>query len=185
MEEIVSPSCSVGARKYFASSWATLSGLGAFDLLLRFAGQRYDAETGLYYNYFRDYDPSIGRYAQSDPMGFAGSLNTYTYVVANPIGLVDALGNIPHMPGLQAPNLSGDDADLPPSDSGDAGKTTSGSCPPESSCKTIIDIETGYPPYCPAGCFRRAGRVTVLTCSPYVRQIKPGCFCSATIGVKG
>jgi len=45
------------------------SGLGAFDLLLRLPGQRYDKETGLHYNYFRDYDPSVGRYGESDPTG--------------------------------------------------------------------------------------------------------------------
>jgi len=47
---------------------------------VRFPGQYYDAETGLYYNYFRDYDPSIGRYIESDPIGLMGGLNTYTYV---------------------------------------------------------------------------------------------------------
>src|SRR5262245_28009111 len=44
---------------------------------LRFPGQLYDAETGLYYNYFRDYDPAIGRYIESDPIGLEGGLNTY------------------------------------------------------------------------------------------------------------
>ena len=53
------------------------SGLGAFDLPLRPPGQRYDAETGLHYNYFRDYDPSTGRYVQSDPTGLQGGLDTY------------------------------------------------------------------------------------------------------------
>ena len=36
------------------------SGLGVFSFNLRFPGQYYDAETGLHYNYFRDYDPSVG-----------------------------------------------------------------------------------------------------------------------------
>jgi RHS repeat-associated protein len=30
---------------------------------------RFDAETGLHYNYFRDYDPAIGRYVEPDPIG--------------------------------------------------------------------------------------------------------------------
>ena len=34
---------------------------------LRFPGQYYDTESGLHYNYFRDYDPQTGRYVQSDP----------------------------------------------------------------------------------------------------------------------
>jgi RHS repeat-associated protein len=48
----------------------------AFDLPLRLPGQRYDAETGLHYNYFRDYDPSLGIYKQSDLIGLRGGLNT-------------------------------------------------------------------------------------------------------------
>src|SRR3970040_2182403 len=64
----------------------------AFDLPLRLAGQRYDAETGLHYNYFRDYDPSLGRYGESDPVGLHGGLNTYLYVRAAPLSLIDPKG---------------------------------------------------------------------------------------------
>jgi len=59
---------------------------------LRFPGQYFDEETGLHYNYFRDYDPSTGRYSQSDPIGLAAGLNTYGYVSGGPLGLVDPLG---------------------------------------------------------------------------------------------
>jgi RHS repeat-associated protein len=66
----------------------------AFDLPLRLPGQRYDTETGLYYNYFRDYDPSIGRYGESDPIGLAGGVNTYAYVSGSPLMYVDPSGQL-------------------------------------------------------------------------------------------
>jgi RHS repeat-associated protein len=59
---------------------------------LRFPGQVYDAVTGLHYNYFRDYDPSTGRYVESDPIGLKGGVNTYGYVLQNPVEWADATG---------------------------------------------------------------------------------------------
>jgi RHS repeat-associated protein len=59
---------------------------------LRFPGQYYDAETGLHYNYFRDYSPQTGRYVQSDPIGLAGGINTFGYVGGNPMSKIDPLG---------------------------------------------------------------------------------------------
>ncbi|WP_425502906.1 RHS repeat-associated core domain-containing protein [Pseudomarimonas arenosa] len=59
---------------------------------LRFPGQYYDQESGLHYNYFRDYDPSTGRYIESDPIGLNGGVSLYAYVSGSPLGLIDRLG---------------------------------------------------------------------------------------------
>ena len=59
---------------------------------LRFPGQREDSDTGLVYNYFRDYDPSIGRYIEGDPLGLDAGINLYAYAGDEPIDAVDFSG---------------------------------------------------------------------------------------------
>ncbi|HWZ63623.1 MAG TPA: RHS repeat-associated core domain-containing protein [Steroidobacteraceae bacterium] len=68
------------------------SGLGTFSYNLRFPGQYYQAETGLNQNYNRDYDPLVGRYVESDPIGLTGGINTYAYVSDDPSKLSDPSG---------------------------------------------------------------------------------------------
>ncbi|EPJ48895.1 MAG: hypothetical protein OFPI_27200 [Osedax symbiont Rs2] len=59
---------------------------------LKFPGQYKADETGYSQNYFRDYDASLGRYIQSDPIGLSGGVNSFAYVGGNPVGAVDLEG---------------------------------------------------------------------------------------------
>lgn len=63
--------------------------------LFGFAGEQYDAETGLYYLRARYYDPVWGRFTQPDPIGpapGAGHESTYLYAGGSPLAYVDPTG---------------------------------------------------------------------------------------------
>ena len=72
---------------------ATLPYLFGFDLA--FPGQKRDRETGKHYNYFRDYDPAVGRYVESDPIGLKGGINTFGYALQRPAAVYDPRGGHP------------------------------------------------------------------------------------------
>jgi RHS repeat-associated protein len=83
------------------------------EVLLRFPGHYYDAPTGLHYNRFRYYDPTLGRYLQPDRLGTVGATNPYAYA-ANPLRQVDLRGDC-ETDGTAAPakksNEQGDEAE--------------------------------------------------------------------------
>jgi RHS repeat-associated protein len=60
-----------------------------------FTGRRYDSEAGLYYYRARYYAHDIGRFLQTDPVGYDDSMNLYQYCLNNPINLVDPYGELP------------------------------------------------------------------------------------------
>lgn len=66
---------------------------------LRLPGQYEDAETGLHYNWNRYYDPQIGRYITSDPIGLRGGINLFLYSESSPLNFVDPEGLIKHTTG--------------------------------------------------------------------------------------
>lgn len=84
---------------------------------LRWPGHYHDPETGLHCNRWRYYDPALGRYLQSDPIGYGGSdVNLHSYC-ANPLVQVDVLGlshpgNTEKAAGAHA--ADGDGAERPP-----------------------------------------------------------------------
>jgi RHS repeat-associated protein len=63
-----------------------------FELALRFPGQQATDASGMFYNYQRDYDPAVGRYSQSDPIGLVAGPSTYGYANGRPESLIDRLG---------------------------------------------------------------------------------------------
>jgi RHS repeat-associated protein len=75
---------------------------GTESLSLRFPGQLFDPEAGFHQNWHRDYDPKLGRYLQSDPIGIAGGLNPYAYVDADPVNWVDPRGENPVLAAIVA-----------------------------------------------------------------------------------
>ena len=77
------------------SGWGKLTQEGRLKLDIhqpfRLQNQYYDEETGLHYNFFRYYDPEIGRFTQQDPIRLKGGTNFYNFA-ASTTNSVDVLG---------------------------------------------------------------------------------------------
>jgi RHS repeat-associated protein len=60
---------------------------------LRFPGQYFLIESGLHYNWHRHYDPTLGRYTQTDPLGFIDGPSIYAYAKSAPSDNIDRNGH--------------------------------------------------------------------------------------------
>lgn len=74
---------------------------------LRIPGHYFDQEAGRHHNFHRDYDPALGRYVQSDPIGLKEGANTYAYVENNPMAYVDPQGLVKLYGNWCGPNWTG------------------------------------------------------------------------------
>ena len=81
--------------RYQSDAFGVGTPSGTASVRLRMPGQIDLGILGIGYNYFRDYDPQVGRYVQSDPIGLDGGINTYAYAGNNPISFVDPTGESP------------------------------------------------------------------------------------------
>ena len=73
-----------GAPTIFDSTDTELTASGIGNPYM-FTGRRYDPESGNYYYRARIYSPTLGRFLQSDPLGYVDGLNLYAYVGNNPL----------------------------------------------------------------------------------------------------
>lgn len=86
-----STSATVASYEYDVYGAFTLTG-SSHGNTYTFTGRQWDVESGLYYYRARYYAPAVGRFLQIDPIKYKEILNLYTYVINDPINIIDPSG---------------------------------------------------------------------------------------------